>query len=507
MAAVCHNQCMSGPVTDWRAEGGRAYLNEPPRRTWPIRMKHLAILLGFLGLFLVFAYPSVFPTPYAYDEADYMYAATRGFIANYLDVPSLSFVDYVRLGMSVGKGANEKAAASAAVRRSGDMFLYRHAHGPIYFYWLGFVSRFGAAEQFIRGSGLIFPMVTAVAIYLGCLLILPAPQGQMAAILGCALYLFSAPVVRVTELAPHQMFTVWFVVALLLAAGLMKDGSRRFWYAAVVVTALAFCTLEVTFVLIAVVLFCGYLERKRLGFDWHLAWRSAGLFAAVVIVVHPAAVTRLAFAKSYLFYAYLAVKRSAPWGNVTLAGTWLHRFSVSPVSWVLIAAALLLWMRYRDLPGWRQALPFLLFGAAMLATMLRVLTTGLRYVLPFFPALLVFTAIVLSGALVRLRPGLRAGLAALACAALFADVYRYTAARPVVPETRLTRLLGEIRQGNLSQSRLLVPHDDLPTVHYYFPEARLTPYEDERVLPAGSFDAVVRLSDPVKIDRVAGAAH
>jgi hypothetical protein len=474
-------------------------------------MKHLAIILGLLALFLFLAYPSVSPTPFAYDEADYMYAAGRGFLANSLDLPSLSFPEYVRMGLRRGAGPSRGSSLSLAVRRAGDMFLYRHAHGPVYFYWLAALSEWSANEHFIRACGLAFPILAAVAIYLGCLWMLPAPQGQVAAILGCALYLFSPAVIRTTELVPHQMFTVWFIITLLLLARLSTradgNGSRGCWYAAMVTTGLAFCTLEVTFVLIAVVLVCGYRERRRLGFDWRLGGTSLALFAATVVILHPATITRLAFAKSYLFYAYLAAKRASPWGDVTLAETWAYRLGASPLAWILIAAALFLWIRYRDLPGRQQAFPFLMFGILMLATMLRVLAFLLRYVLPFLPALLVFAAIVLSGVLIRLRPKPRAAVLVLVCGALLFDAYRYSAKYPFQPEPRLSLLIAGIKHGDLAASRLLVPHDDLPTVHYYFPDADVTPYQDELALPAGHFDAIVRMSESVKIDRLPPAAN
>jgi hypothetical protein len=406
------------------------------------------------------------------------------------------------MGLKRGTDPGQNASLSQAVRRSGDMFLYRHAHGPGYFYWLSALSRWSADEHLVRALGLVFPILAAVAIYFGCLQILPAPQGQIAAILGCALYLFSPAVIRSTEVAPHQMFTVWFIVTLLLLAKLRSGGTRRLWYAAVMTTALAFCTLEVTFVLIAVVVVCGFLERRRLGFDWRLAAKSAALFAATVVILHPAAITRLAFAKSYLFYAYLAVKRSAPWGDVTFADTWAARFSASPIAWILIAAAVFLFIRYRDLAGRGQAVPFLLFGLLMLATMLRVLTTGLRYVLPFLPALLVFAAIVLSGALVRLRPRLRAIALTVLCGALLWDAYRYTAGHPFRPDTQAAELIAAVKLQKLTNSRLLAPHDALPTLHYYFPDAEITPYTDELALPSGHFDAIVRATDTVKIDKL-----
>jgi hypothetical protein len=466
-------------------------------------MKHLAIVTVIVAVFLFFALPYINPGPFTYDEADYMYAAGRGFLANYLDSPSLSFPDYVRMGLSRGRDTAQSASLSRTVRRSGDMFLYRHAHGPVYFYWLSSLSRWSASERLVRTLSLVFPILSGLAIYLGCLWILPAPQGQIAGLLGCALYLWSPAVIRSTEVAPHQMFTMWFIVTLLLLAKLMATGARTFWYAAVCITAVSFCTLEVTFVLIAVLLACAYIERRRLSFGWRLAGTSAALFTAIVALLHPAAITKLAFAKSYLFFAYLAVQRKGPWGNVTFLETWSRRFENSPVEWILIAVALFLWIRYRDLKGWREAIPFLLFAALMLATMLRVLTTGLRYVLPFLPAFLVFTAFILSGVLVRWRSVARAGAMVLVCAALLFDAQRYTAMHPFNPDPHASMLIAQVKERNLGTARLLVPHDDLPTLHYYFPSADLTAYLEEAALPAGQFDAIVRTSDPVRIDVVA----
>ena len=465
-------------------------------------MKHFAILAAVIALFLFFALPYVNPGPFTYDEADYMYAAGRGFLANYLDSPSLSFSDYVRMGLSRGKDTAQSASLSRTVRQAGDMFLYRHAHGPVYFYWLSALSHWNTGEHLVRALSLIFPVLTGLAIYFGCLWILPAPQGQIAALLGSALYVWNPAVNRSSEIAPHQMFVMWFILTLLLLAKLIVTGSRTFWYAAVCVTALSFCTLEVTFVLIAVLLVCAYIERRRLALGWSLAGKSAALFAAIVVVVHPAALTKLAFAKSYLFFAYLAVQRKAPWGNVTLLETWARRFENAPVAWILIGFAVFLWIRHRDYTGWREAIPFLLFGVVMLGTMLRVLTTGLRYVLPFLPALLVFTAIVLSGWMIRLRPTPRAAVMVLVCAGLLFDALRFTATHPFDPDPHASMLIEAVKDRNLGAARLLVPHDDLPTLHYYFPSADLTAYFEETPLPQGHFDAIVRTGDLVKIDPV-----
>lgn len=466
-------------------------------------MKHLAILAALLAAYLFFVHSRISAGPFAYDEADYMYAAGRGFLANYLDNPSLSFLEYVRMGLRGSSDPGQSSDLSQSVRQAGDVFFYRHAHGPLYFYWLNALSHWSKNEHFIRSSGTIFPMLTAAIIYFGCLWILPTGQGLLAAIFGCLLYLLSPAVIRTVEVAPHQMFTVWFIGTLVLLAKLLVTGDRRIWYAAVVVTAIAFCTLEVTFVLIAVMLVCSYLERKRLQVDWRFAASSLGLFAACVVVMHPGAILKLAFVKSYLYYAYLSLRRTAVWGDVTFFDTWAERFNNSPVEWILIAAGVVFLVRDRNLPGRRQALPFLMFGGLMLTTMLRVFTLGVRYVLPFLPALLVFAAITNSGALLRWRPARRVVVMAVLAVALLITEQRYLDAHPFVPGPNEFQLMDEIRTKHLESARLLAPKEQLPTLHYYFPDANVTGYLDEFALPPGQYDAIVRMTDPVRVDLLA----
>ena len=48
-------------------------------------LKHAAILVGLLAVFYFLAKGTVMYGPYSYDEADYMYAVSRGFTANSMD--------------------------------------------------------------------------------------------------------------------------------------------------------------------------------------------------------------------------------------------------------------------------------------------------------------------------------------------------------------------------------------------------------------------------------------
>ncbi len=460
-------------------------------------MKHLAVLLGLLSLFLIFAHRHVRANAYGYDEADYMFAAGRGFVANYLDSPSYSFLEFVRIGLSRGRDNGGSGQLSAMVRRNGDIYFYRHSHGPLYFYWLMAVSAIDPGEQFVRGLSLVFPILSAIAIYFGCLWLIPGPRGWIAAILGSAMFLLNPATITTTEVAPHQLFVTCFIVTLMLLAKVMLTGQRNYWYAALLTTALTFSTLEIAFVLVPVILVCGYLERDRLGMNLPFALRSAGLFLATLLVIYPAALLKLALGKAYLFMAYLAVARTSPWGDVTLPETWAIRFRNSPVEWILIAAALVMWFRWRL--KFRVVIPFLLFGATMLVITLPVRTDIPRYSLPFLPAFEVFAAIVLSAAVMQWR--FRVVATAAACAALVVSAWAYSSTHVPQPgPNRFDRLVAGVRDRNLGSARLLVSQYDVPTLHYYFPNADLTSYIEEPLVADAGYDALIRNTDPVRIE-------
>ena len=98
---------------------------------------------------------------------------------------------------------------------------------------------------------------------------------------------------------------------------------------------------------------------------------------------------------------------------------------------------------------------------------------------------------------------MRAAIIALLVIALVFNTQRFSTADPYNPDPHASMLITQVNEQKLGDKRLLVPHDDLPTLHYYFPNADLTAYADDTSLPAGRLsDAIVRASDPVRIDLV-----
>lgn len=463
-------------------------------------MKHLIAACVLLAGFIWLVEPMIGDAPYSYDEADYMYAAGRGFTANYLDTPAQSFAVFLRTGLSRGKDAAQKTALSQLIRDSGDINFYRHWHGPLYYYWLVFLQPWKGDEHMVRELSMIFPALAILVIYFGSLWVFPGDGTSSAAFLAAALYGWSVVTTVSTELAPHELFVLVILCGLFTLARFVETGRRGYWYAAVVFTALAIDTLEVGLILALTLGLIAFLHRRRLHADQYFAAKSIVLLAASILIVWPGALFRMAIAKAYIFMAYLAVVRKAAWG-ATFSQAWAARGALAPVEWLLFATALFLLTRDKSARE-RRALPFLVFGVLMLIFLIRVNAEGARYMLPFLPAFDVFSAITVIGWMARHRVKARLGMIAAASALLMLNTLRIEQARlRKTPDTRPADLIDAMRAKHLSDKTVLIPHGDFPALHYYFPNARLIAYgENSEGPPKGvAADAVVAEESPVRI--------
>jgi hypothetical protein len=448
-------------------------------------MRHILAVLILLALLLFLMARNVAPDPYTFDEADYMYAASLGFAANYTDTPTLSIVEFFRTGLTRGRESSQRLALSEQIRASNDVVFYRHWHGPLYLYFLIPVSRLGLSERQVRTVMLAIPALTLVAIYFGCLWLIPDRSGTFAALAGSLLFISGAS--ASTELAPHHLFALFSACFLFLLMKFVAGGKRNYWYAAVLLAALAFCTLEVAFVLIITLGICGFVERRRAGLSWRVVGESFALFLTTVLVVWPAAIYKLSFLKGYLFMAYLALFRKSPWGTEGFFEVWGRRALDSPLEWTAILASLILYFRRRGEN--RRSYPILVYAALMLAATARVLTSLPRYSLLFTPALDVFAALVLF-----MSPR-RIVLAAMAILCVLLGVDKSLRIRAQDP--RPPAILNYIRENGLGEKTLQVPQEDLPMIHYYFPRMLLHGYINQN--PPSSSSASLYRGYPVRI--------
>jgi hypothetical protein len=330
---------------------------------------------------------------------------------------------------------------------------------------------------------LAIPALTLAAIYFGCLWLIPGRSGTFAAIGGCLLFVSGNTLTGSTELAPHHLFALLSVGFIFLIVKFISSGRRNYWYAAVVFAALAFCTLEVAFVLIITLGICGFVQRQNV--SWRLAGRSLALFAVSVLLVWPAAIYKLSFLKGYLFMAYLALFRKAPWGAEGFFEVWGHRLLDSPLEWAAILAAVGLYFSGRK----HLTYPILTYAALMLIATARVLTSAPRYSLLFMPALDIFAGLILFASPRRIL------LAAMALLSVLLGVDKSLRTRTQDP--RPPAILNYIRENRLEEKTLLVPQEDLPMIHYYFPRMHLHGYTDPNP-PSSDSESLYR-GYPVRI--------
>jgi hypothetical protein len=259
--------------------------------------------------------------------------------------------------------------------------------------------------------------------------------------------------------------------------------------------------MHVGFVLVLTMLICGYLERERLfGADGSrggasLAWQSFAALVGPILLLWPASLYKLNAIKSYAAMAYLALYRKDAWNDVSLTKIWSFRFAAMPVEWLALGLALIVFFRWREFLWRRQMSVFLIFGVVMLATVVSVNSFFLRYVLPFFPALMVFTGCVLAAAMNRLNVKVRWTLAALLALLVFLDTARQVIAHPLEPTPQRLALFDAIRDPRWLGKTLLVPQDDVPTLHFYFQGVKFRGYKFASAIPAHlsaqHFDGVI----------------
>ena len=348
--------------------------------------QHLIVLSALIAIFLGLATKTVPSFPYQYDEADYMFAANLGLVANYTDTPTMPLPEFISTGLSRGRDPQQATQLSAQIRQSNDVLLYRHWHGPLYFYWLILTSKLNLDEREMRLATLSFPICSICLIYLGCLWILsgPASVATLAAILSSALFAFMDIAVRSSELAPHQLFACCSLACIILLTKMVATGKRVYFYGAIVVAALSCCLLEVGTISVLVVLLCGFRERKKLAADWPMVLRSLAFFFFTVLLVWPPALLRLSFVKGFLGMAYLAVFRKSAWGQASLLEVWQQHIFSAPLAWLVLFVAPLFWLfAIRRSPGLRFLYPVAVFAILMIAVTARVNSATPRYLLVF----------------------------------------------------------------------------------------------------------------------------
>jgi len=139
--------------------------------------------------------------------------------------------------------------------------------------------------------------------------------------------------------------------------------------------------------------------------------------------------------------------------------------------------------------------PVLLYACLMFLTVLRVATDTPRYTLPFLPAFLLFAGITFASIMKNWKPLPQAATAVALCLLALWNTASQIRAHPILPAPLLRVELVKLRERHLESKKLLVPQDDLPMIHFYFPGADLSGYANEKEksvwIARERFDAVL----------------
>jgi hypothetical protein len=422
---------------------------------------------------------------YSYDEADYMYAAEKGFFASYFDRGSLPFDVFFTKGMKNGFDKTKWGQLSKFIRTSDDIAFYRHFHGPLYFYWLQAMESLGfGSEKQMRYATLLL-LLFSLVLFCAVLYALFPNQPLIMFLPGIMLFL-SGPstILTFNHITPHGLYLLFSCASLGCCALYCRYGLVRYWYWSMAAASLAFLTIEYSALLILTLLITAWLFRKT-----HFAAmpgkerfrfvsRSLICFLLPVILLWPGGLFKLTIVKNYLYYAYFTLIRSDFYSSFSTIQVWSMRVMESPFEYLTLfcGIAALPFLIKKN----RWLIPFALYALFILLTSLRNHSTFPQYLTSVFPVLYLIAATDLfvfledKPALVKTAVPLLISMGIVAnCCAFF--TFFAPRSYQIIPYEKmslkdLTPLLAE---NNLP---VFISRDYIPTIHYYFPGAKLNPF-------------------------------
>lgn len=454
------------------------------RIVWP----YIAVFALLAALLAAVYVPVISPNPYPYDSADYMYAGRLSFWANYVDQGSPSLFEFIQQGLELKNNPAKRAEMSQRARSNDDPQMYRHYHGPVYFYFLHALERAGVQkETSFRAAGIVVHAVTSLLVMFAFWSLFPL-WPKAAGLVAGALYLFNrTAVTTAVEITQHIAFLVAAVVTLWVMGLFCRYVNRRYFHATMACLGFAFAVVEtasllmMTFAVVLIVLHRPIAER------WP-SWRSrivvllqgVAVFAAALFVFWPAGILKLSVLRGFVYLVYIAVSRKtfSPIGPLQ---TWTARFTASPWEhWPLFlgfVAALLLWRR---LEHRREALPWLAYAFVFVVVTVKVTVEYVHYRGSIALVWTMATAIVLG--YVWKRWGVKAGVS-LAALLLFCSATETLRLRDSMAEAHDTlsptaRILSWVKQAAIPAGQTLyVPYYFVPALHLYVPELRTMGYD------------------------------
>jgi Dolichyl-phosphate-mannose-protein mannosyltransferase len=466
----------------------------------------LLLLLLCIGACIVLYNPIIPKDYYGYDEADHMFAVSKGIYANYIDANTIPFRTFLRIGIQQGLQDQNRSSLSEYIRASDDITFYRHYHGPLYFYALT-VSQylFGSSEYTARWTSLLFLLVSIFAVYMGCFSLSKENPRVAAVIASVLLMCSSANIITTVEITAHGLYTLTAITTLIFMAKLLQTNDLRYWYCSIIAMAISFAVIEYAPVLLLTFAICIFIERRRIFANWagqeykRLVIISVALFIGVIFIIWPGAWLKLSLIKNYIFFAYVILAREGEFGTRDFWEVWWQRFSEFPLIYILIIPVIFLAALH--IKRHIIYLPFLLYSIFMIAITFRNTAPSLHYISSLFPPLFILSGLIAGKYLENSKNLVKISFSVLVAVVFVTHMWLYLIKDRSKAElyTPLKNLVDYVRSHNDHDKKVLVDRRLLPTLHYYFPYREFDSYRDKssslrairRELANASYDGLI----------------
>ncbi|HZI81218.1 MAG TPA: glycosyltransferase family 39 protein [Vicinamibacterales bacterium] len=365
-------------------------------------------------------------------EVDYVLAARRGFLTNYLDLGTRPVSEYVAAGLAMA-GFTGEAGAGADTDlwtrdvAADDIAAYRHYHPPLFIYTIQAVERLaGHSGTVVRLVPLAFSLATIAMLYFGCALLVPVRGAQTGVLAAAILSVMSLHIATSAEIGWHVPYASLSTLSLFAIGYFRTRPSLQALVAAVVMATIAFMMLEhavflyVTLAVVLVVTANPWLRVSRSGVSMHRGLLvAAGAALLTMLVVWPASLIKLSIVKNLGVHAYYSrtLELSPRFYDVYLVLA--DRYPVM-VALAAVTAVLSI-VRRRHLPP--ALLPFAIFALA--TCVLQFGNTNLKplYFVSLLPPLALLTAAWIVDAMSASDVRARVAGRTFAAAAVFALVF------------------------------------------------------------------------------------
>jgi hypothetical protein len=418
-------------------------------------------------------------------EVDYVRAAQRGFLVNYLDQGSRPIGEYLAAARAMAGLSHDDSGGDPdlwqrdAVAR--DIAAYRHYHPPLFIYALNLTERaFGFSEVALRLVPLLLACATIATLFLGSAWLLPDGGVRIGLVAAAILSTLSLHVSTSTDIGWHVPYASVATVALFSMGNLLVRPSVTWLLVTAAVITLAFAVLEhavflaLTLVVLLLTTANPWLRIARTGIFVHPALAAAvGVSVLTLLVVWPASLLKLSVVKNLGVHAYYSrtLELSPNFHDVYL--TLMTRYPVM-AALAVFTALVLARRRYRLHPA---LLPFVVYPLTMCLLQLGNVNLKPLYFVSWMPPLALLAAFCLVRVMdeaAQHRPRVvPLAIAFLTCGVAFVAARSWAAPHRPAPHALLTERLSA--SDALVGERVLTwpPGNHLvQTLGFYLPDTK-----------------------------------